>query len=197
MTTKIARWDKVLATKGEVRLIQSRKKVFGLTLISLFFGVFGVMLVLQGEQRGYDLFMAWASIIFFGLLGTPVLAYQLFHPKTVTVSLTGLQMNDDYFIPWQSVEEVFLWRVANNHKVAALRLTVAGEQIVTDNLSTFQNKSRQVLGPAADALSGENTREIVDLPHQLPGRPKHLVAWLQSVHERALMQDEEVAFHTE
>lgn len=165
-------WDDALQHQGRLILATARGKVTLLLLVSVTFTLAGIAMIGAG---GGTTIIAILAVVFFGVLGIPVLAWRVVTRRPVTViDPQGIAI-DDVRVGWGEVRSIRVFDAPT--RIVLLDTTPEAAARLTAGRSFWQRGSAhlntQVTGHTSLALP---TDQGVD--------PDAFAGWLISLHDR-------------
>lgn len=172
----IEAWDQELVMQGSVRLRNDPRKLTLALIGCVLFAFIGIA-ILFGDASGGVVFVGVLAILFFGVLGIPVLIWRIAtgSPR-VTVTREGVTVGNKTGVAWSDVEEVVGLKVSGARSIALrMREEEALDEAVQDSLTA------RALQPLSNKITGGSDFGI---PTGLRANMDALGFWLTSVHER-------------
>lgn len=165
-------WDDTLQHRGRLVLSTARGKVTLLLLVSITFTVAGIAMIGTG---GGATIIAILAVVFFGVLGIPVLAWRVVTRRPVTViDPQGIAI-DNVRVGWDEIRSIRVFDAPT--RIVLLDTTPDAEARLTTARSLWQRGlarlNTQLTGHTSFALP---TDQGVD--------PDAFAGWLASLHDR-------------
>lgn len=166
-----------LSHEGEVTFTQSRGKMFLFLLVSIAFAIVGLVMAF-GDGSIVVRLVGWAAVLFFGVLGIPVLLLKAIRPTPqLSVSTdrgVWLSQGDASWVAWEDIDEVGLGEIQGQEMVALMVSPELYEQRFAESSTASRG-----LAAANERVVGATALVI---PSGLPIKPVDLAEWLGSEH---------------
>lgn len=162
-----------LAHGEEITFTQPRWKMFLFLLVCVVFAVIGLGMAFGETGRGGTI-GGWAAVLFFGVLGIPLMLLKTIRPTPqLTVSAekgVWLAQGDSSWLQWRQIERVALGEVSGQKMV----VLAVGPQLYEQRFAEAPMAVR-ALATANEKIAGGPSLAI---PTNLSMKPTVLAEWL-------------------